>query len=101
MFFFSIQDVLVRQLADYASLTQIMFIRGIVGSIILIIFLKLTKRRIDFSSSFPILAITRVLLFFIGFLCFYFALAKMGVCRGNELILCDAIIYNNIIKVYV
>ncbi|MBT4974464.1 MAG: EamA family transporter, partial [Gammaproteobacteria bacterium] len=45
MFFFSIQDVLVRQLADYASLTQIMFIRGMVGSIILIIFLKLTKRR--------------------------------------------------------
>ena len=85
MFFFSIQDVLVRQLADYASLTQIMFIRGMVGSIILIIFLKLTKRRIDFSSSFPILAITRVLLFFIGHLCFYFALAKMEFAEATSL----------------
>ena len=63
MFFLSIQDVLVRQLAEYASLFQIMFIRGIVGSLSLIIFLKLTKRRIDFSSSFPFLAILRVLLF--------------------------------------
>ena len=43
MFFLSIQDVLVRQLAEYASLFQIMFIRGIVGSLSLIIFLKLTS----------------------------------------------------------
>ena len=77
MMFFSIQDVLVRQLSDYASLTQIMFIRGIVGGTILLFFLKFTKRSVSFRSSYPLLAISRVLLFFTGFLCFYFALGKM------------------------
>ena len=85
MLFFSIQDVLVRQLSDYASLTQIMFIRGIFGGLILLFFLKLTKRSISFSSSYPLLAISRVLLFFTGFLCFYFALGKMELAEATSL----------------
>ena len=85
MLFFSIQDVLVRQLSDYASLTQIMFVRGIVGGLILLFFLKLTKRSISFSSSYPLLAISRVLLFFTGFLCFYFALGKMELAEATSL----------------
>ncbi len=85
MLFFSIQDVLVRQLSDYASLPQIMFIRGIVAGVILLFFLKLTKRSISFSSSYPLLAISRVLLFFTGFLCFYFALGKMELAEATSL----------------
>lgn len=85
MLFFSIQDVLVRQVSDYASLTQIMFIRGIFGGLILLFFLKLTKRSISFSSSYPLLAISRVLLFFTGFLCFYFALGKMELAEATSL----------------
>ena len=85
MLFFSIQDVLVRQLSDYASLTQIMFIRGIFGGLILLFFLKLNKRSISFSSSYPLLAISRVLLFFTGFLCFYFALGKMELAEATSL----------------
>ena len=85
MLFFSIQDVLVRQLSDYASLTQIIFIRGIFGGLILLFFLKLTKRSISFSSSYPLLAISRVILFFMGFLCFYFALGKMELAEATSL----------------
>ena len=85
MLFFSIQDVLVRQLSDYASLTQIMFMRGIFGGLILLFFLKLTKRSISFSSSYPLLAISRVILFFTGFLCFYFALGKMELAEATSL----------------
>ena len=85
MLFFSIQDVLVRQLSDYASLTQIMFMRGIFGGLILLFFLKLTKRSISFSSSYPLLAISRVILFFMGFLCFYFALGKMELAEATSL----------------
>ena len=85
MLFFSIQDVLVRQLSDYASLPQIMFIRGIVAGVILLFFLKLTKRSISFSSSYPLLVISRVLLFFTGFLCFYFALGKMELAEATSL----------------
>ncbi len=85
MLFFSIQDVLVRQLSDYTSLTQIMFIRGVVGGSILLFFLKLTKRSISLRSSYPLLAISRVLLFFVGFLCFYFALGKMELAEATSL----------------
>ena len=85
MLLFSVQDVLVRQLSDYASLTQIMFIRGIFGGLILLFFLKLTKRSISFSSSYPLLAISRVLLFLTGFLCFYFALGKMELAEATSL----------------
>ena len=82
---FSTQDVFIRQLSDYASLTQIIFIRGIIGGLILLFFLKLTKRSISFSSSYPLLAISRVLLFFTGFLCFYFALGKMELAEASSL----------------
>jgi len=85
MLFFSTQDVLIRQLSDHASLTQIIFIRGIIGGLILLFFLKLTKRSISFSSSYPLLAISRVLLFFTGFLCFYFALGKMELAEVSSL----------------
>ena len=85
MLLFSVQDVLVRQLSDYASLTQIMFIRGIFGGLILLFFLKLTKRSISFSSAYPLLATARVLLFLMGFLCFYFALGKMELAEATSL----------------
>ena len=85
MLLFSIQDVLVRQLSDYASLIQILFIRGIIGGLILLFYLKLTKRSISFSSSYPLLVISRVLLFFTGFLCFYFALGKMELAEATSL----------------
>ena len=85
MLFFSIQDVLVRQLSDYASLLQILFIRGIIGGFIIIFYLKLTNRRFSFSTSYPLLTISRVLLFFTGFLCFYFALGKMELAEATSL----------------
>ncbi len=85
MSLFSIQDVLIRLLSDSASLIQIMFIRGMVGGLILLFFLKLTKRNISFGTSYPILAISRVCLFFVGFLCFYFALAKMEFAEAISL----------------
>lgn len=85
MMLFSIQDVLIRELSYYASLTQILFIRGVMGGLILLIFLKLTKRSICFSSGYPLLATARVLIFFTGFLCFYFALGKMELAEATSL----------------
>ena len=85
MVLFSIQDVIIRELSDYASLTQILFIRGVIGGLILLLFLKLTKRSISFSSAYPLLATARVLLFFTGFLCFYFALGKMELAEATSL----------------
>jgi drug/metabolite transporter (DMT)-like permease len=85
MSLFSIQDILIRELSDLASLTQIMSLRGLVGGLILICFLKYTKRPISLHSSYPILASIRVVLFFTGFLCFYFALGEMGLAEATSL----------------
>ena len=85
MSLFSVQDILVRHLADVASLPQIMTIRGLIGGSILMAFLKLTGRPILFTSSYPKLALCRVILFFSGFLCFYFALSEMELAEVTSL----------------
>ena len=44
MSLFSVQDILVRSLSDVGSLIQIMTVRGLLGGLILIGFLRYTKR---------------------------------------------------------
>jgi len=85
MSLFSIQDLLIRNLAEDGSLTQIMFARGLVGGVLLLFFLRLTNRPIQFGSAFPLLAFVRVTLFFAGFLCFYFALSFMPLAEATSL----------------
>lgn len=85
MSLFSVQDILVRALSDVGSLVQIMTIRGLVGGLILIGFLKATGRVVSIKSGYPKLALIRVFLFFSGFLCFYFALSEMGLAEVTSL----------------
>tara|TARA_B110000503_G_scaffold37552_1_gene61403 strand:- start:1778 stop:2722 length:945 start_codon:yes stop_codon:yes gene_type:complete len=99
MVIFSIQDVIIRELSDDASLIQIMFIRGLIGGLILLLFLKLTKRPISFGSAYPLLATVRVLLFFTGFLCFYFALGQMELAEATSLFFISPLFITIISKV--
>lgn len=85
MFLFSFQDVLIRELSDDGSLLQIISIRGVLGAVIILLFMKFTGRTINLSSSYPWLALTRVVLFFTGFLCFYFALSWMPLAEATSL----------------
>jgi len=85
MFLFSFQDVLIRELSDDGSLLQIISIRGALGAVIILLFMKFTGRTINLSSSYPWLALTRVVLFFTGFLCFYFALSWMPLAEATSL----------------
>lgn len=85
MLIFSIQDVLIRELAENGSLLQVLTIRGLIGGFVILTFLKLTKRKISLKSAYPLLAFTRVILFFCGFLCFYFALSFMGLAEATAL----------------
>ena len=77
MSLFSIQDILVRKLSDVGSLIQVMTIRGLVGGLLLIWFLRATGRTVSIKSAYPKLAVIRVFIFFCGFLCFYFALGEV------------------------
>ena len=85
MFLFSFQDILIRHLSEAGSLLQILSIRGTLGAVIILLFMKWTGRRIVFTSSYPWLALTRVVLFFFGFLCFYFALSGMPLAEATSL----------------
>jgi drug/metabolite transporter (DMT)-like permease len=64
MLFFSIQDVLIKKIVLEVSLIQIIVIRSFFGCVMLSLFLYLTKRKITFGSSYPVIAIFRGGLFF-------------------------------------
>ncbi|MBL6850092.1 MAG: DMT family transporter [Planktomarina temperata] len=85
MSLFSIQDILVRKLSDVGSLIQVMTIRGLVGGLLLIWFLRATGRTVSIKSAYPKLAVIRVFIFFCGFLCFYFALGEMELAEVTSL----------------
>ena len=85
MFIFSVQDVLIRQLSDGGSLLQVLTLRGVLGAVVLTIFLRITGRSLTFVTPYPLLAVTRVVLFFSGFLCFYYALGHMRLAEATSL----------------
>ena len=85
MLFFSVQDALIKNLSSNASLIQIFVCRGIIGIVILSIFLKLTNRKFSIKSKNPAIAIARGLLFPFAFLCFYLAIAAMPIAEASAL----------------
>ena len=93
MLIFSVQDVLIRQLSDGGSLLQVLTIRGVLGALVISIFVRLTGRQLTISSSYPFLAASRVVLFFVGFLCFYFALSHMRLAEATALFFASPLFY--------
>lgn len=85
MTIFSLQDVLIRILSDEISAFQILFIRSIVGTSLLCIYLKYMKIPIIFSSYYPMLTILRTILFLLGFALYYVALANMPFAIATSL----------------
>ena len=85
MVLFSVQDALIKNLSTHASLIQIFVCRGVIGIVILSIFLKLTNRKLIIKSNNPKIAITRGLLFPFAFLCFYLAIAAMPIAEASAL----------------
>ena len=85
MLVFSIQDALIKDLSNTASLLQIFVIRGFIGLIFLSIFLKLSKLPISVKSKHPLIAVIRGLLFPISFLSFYLAIASMPIAEASAL----------------
>ena len=85
MSFFCVQDVLIKYIILEVSLIQILVFRAFLGSIILISFLYMTKRPIKLGSSYPLIAIARGILFFVGFALFYISLTKIPLAEANSL----------------
>lgn len=85
MLLFITHDTLIKLTVNDLSLLQILVIRAIVGSLILIIYLIYSKQNIVFSSAYPYVAIFRGLSFFFGFLLFFISLSKIGLAEATSL----------------
>ena len=78
MSIFSIQDVLIRLLSNEVSTFQILFTRSIIGSSLLIAYLRVMKIKIEFSTNYLFLTIFRGIIFLFGFALFYVGLANLS-----------------------
>ena len=87
MTIFTFQDVLIKLLSDKVSLFQILFFRSLIGIIIIVAYLKVTRQTIKFGSAYPFLSICRGLLFFSGYSFFYFAQSKVPLANATVIFL--------------
>ena len=85
MMVFSVQDSIMKYIYNFASLYEIYLIRTLVSFVIILIFLKLTKKPIVFKSKYPLLTFIRVILFFFGFSSFYISLTVMPLATATAL----------------
>ena len=76
MMVFSVQDSIMKYIYNYVSLYEVYLVRTLVSFIIILLFLKLTKKPIVFKTKYPLLTSIRVVLFFFGFSSFYISLTE-------------------------
>ena len=77
MMIFSIQDSIMKYIYNFVSLYEVYLVRTLVSLIIILLFLKLTKRPIVFKTQYPLLTFCRVIFFFFGFSSFYISLTVL------------------------
>tara|TARA_B100001029_G_scaffold138177_1_gene117330 strand:+ start:357 stop:1307 length:951 start_codon:yes stop_codon:yes gene_type:complete len=85
MMVFSVQDSIMKYIYNFASLYEVYLVRTLVSFIIILVFLKLTKKPIVFKTQYPILTTCRVILFFFGFSSFYVSLTIMPLATATAL----------------
>ena len=85
MLVFSVQDSIMKYIYNFASLYEIYLIRTLVSFVIILLFLKLTKKPIIFKTQYPLLTFCRVILFFFGFSFFYISLTVLPLGTATAL----------------
>ena len=85
MMVFAVQDSIMKYIYSFVSLYEIYLVRTLVSLIIILLFLKLTKRPIVFKTQYPLLTFCRVILFFFGFSSFYISLTVMPLATATAL----------------
>ena len=83
---FSFQDAVVKLLSDTYSLWQIVFIRSIVASLLILAIVILAKRRgASLRSRRPGLQLFRGLVMFVSYTCYYLGIVSMPIVDGAAL----------------
>ena len=77
MMIFAVQDSIMKYIYSFVSLYEVYLVRTLVSFIIILLFLKLTKRPIVFKTQYPLLTFCRVIFFFFGFSSFYISLTVL------------------------
>ena len=85
MMIFSVQDSIMKHIYAFVSLYEVYLIRTLVSFILLLSFLKLTKKPIEFKTHYPLLTFCRVVLFFFGFSSFYISLTVLPLATATAL----------------
>ena len=85
MLAFSVQDSIMKYIYSFVSLYEVYIIRTLVSLIIILLFLKLTRKPIIFKTQYPILTFCRVILFFFGFSFFYVSLTVLPLATATAL----------------
>ena len=85
MMVFSVQDGIMKHIYNFVSLYEIYLIRTVVSFVLILIFLIVTKKPIVFKTQYPLLTITRVILFFFGFSSFYVSLTVLPLGTATAL----------------
>ena len=85
MMVFAVQDSIMKYIYSFVNLYEVYLVRTLVSLIIILLFLKLTKKPIVFKTQYPLLTFCRVILFFFGFSSFYISLTVMPLATATAL----------------
>ena len=85
MAIFSIQDALIKFIYEDSALYELYFGRTFVALILLVSYLKFSKKKINLKTHYLFLTIVRVICFFFGFSFFYISLTYMSLAMANAL----------------
>ena len=85
MMVFSVQDGIMKYIYNFVSLYEIYLIRTVISFVLILMFLIITKQSIVFKTQYPLLTITRVILFFFGFSSFYVSLTVLPLGTATAL----------------
>ncbi len=77
LFLFSLQDMVIKHFSDQYSVLQIVFIRGVIATILMGLAAKIFEGQFFQASQRPWLALTRGLLGFTSYTTYYLAVASM------------------------
>ena len=77
LFLFSLQDITIKFFSDQYSVLQIVFIRGVIATILMALAAKIIEGRLFLASQRPWLALSRGLLGFTSYTTYYLAVASM------------------------
>ena len=85
MMVFSVQAGIMKHIYNFVSLYEIYLIRTVISFVLILMFLIITKQPIVFKTHYPLLTITRVILFFFGFSSFYVSLTVLPLGTATAL----------------